>query len=143
MMVLEDLRLALRQICRAMGLPGNVATVVSLIVLGVGLNLVALRAVAYVGIGRHACHNQTALKGAARTELKVMRTVVVSTLKKIGDSGRRICFAQQRLIEEQRGGTEYHVRVGIVWLVPTGDPSCDATVANSKARKTAIAFVEC
>jgi hypothetical protein len=142
MMVLEDLRLALRQICRAMGLPGNVASVVSLIVLGVGLNLVALRAVAYVGIGRHACHNQTALQGAARTELKVMRTVVVSTLKKIGDSGRRMCFAQQRSIE-QRGGTEYHARGGIFWLVLPGDQGCDATVANSKARMTAVAFVEC
>ena len=38
MMMLEDLRLALRQICQAMGLPGNAATVVSLIVLGVALN---------------------------------------------------------------------------------------------------------
>jgi len=142
MMVLEDLRLALRQICRAMGLPGNVATVVSLIVLGVGLNIVALRTVAYVGIGRHTCHHQTTLQGAARTELKVMRTVVVSTLKKIGDSGRRICFAQERLIDE-RGGTEYHARVGVFWLVPSGDQGCDATVANSKARMTAIAFVEC
>jgi hypothetical protein len=143
MMLLEDLRLALRQICRAMGLPGNVATVVSLILLGVALNIVALRAVAYVGIGRHACHDQTALKGAARTELKVMRTVVVSTLKKIGDSGRRICFAQQRLIEEKKGVTEYHVRVGVIWLVPADNQGCDVTVANSKARKTAIAFVEC
>ena len=35
MMVLEDLRLALRQICRAMGLPGHAATVVSSIVLGI------------------------------------------------------------------------------------------------------------
>jgi hypothetical protein len=45
MMMLEDLILALRQICQAIGLSGNAATVVSLIVLGVALNLIALRAV--------------------------------------------------------------------------------------------------
>ena len=60
MMMLEDLRLALRQICRAMGLQGNAATVVSLIVLGVVLNVVALRAVQYVGIGRHHRQEKTA-----------------------------------------------------------------------------------
>ena len=62
MMMLEDLRLALRQICQAIGLSGNAATVVSLIVLGVALNLIALRAVEYAGIGGHTCHNRTALR---------------------------------------------------------------------------------
>jgi len=37
MMMLEDLRLALRQICQAIGIQGNAATVVSLIVLGSGV----------------------------------------------------------------------------------------------------------
>ena len=74
MMMLEDLRLALRQICSAIGLPGNVATVVSLIVLGLALNFTALRAVEYVGIGGHTCHDRTTLRSAARTELKVVRT---------------------------------------------------------------------
>lgn len=107
MTMLEDVRLALRQIFRSLGLPGDVATAVSLIVLGVALNVVALRAVQYAGIGRHVKHEQTTLRCAARTELKVMRTAVVSTLRKIGDSGWRRCVAQQRLMDPQteRTGT--------------------------------------
>jgi hypothetical protein len=142
MMMLEDLRVALRQICRAMGLPGDAATVVSLIVLGVGLNVVALRAVEYAGIGGHACHDRTGrtvLGSAARTELKVMRTVVVSTLKKFGDSGRRLIFSQQRL----REGSGYHVEVGSAWAAPTNDECCDAMVVSRSGRRMAVALVQC
>ncbi|MEO6806437.1 MAG: hypothetical protein ABI286_10255 [Edaphobacter sp.] len=107
MTMLEDARLALRQICRSFGLPGDVATAVSLIVLGVALNVVALRAVQYAGIGRHVKHEQATLRCATQTELKVMRTAVVSTLKKIGDSGQRRCIARQRLMDQrtERTGT--------------------------------------
>ena len=66
MTMLEDLRLALRQICQAMGLPGDAATVVSLIVLGVAMNIGALRAVEYVGIGGHARHDRERRCGAPR-----------------------------------------------------------------------------
>src|ERR1700730_12898346 len=118
MMMLEDLRLALRQICQAIGLPGDAATVVSLIVLGVVLNLTALRAVEYVGIGGHACHDRTALESAAQTELKVMRTVMVSTLKKIGDGGRRLCLARQWMMGEQTKGTEDRKEAGCEWGGP-------------------------
>ena len=142
MMMLEDLRMALRQICRAIGLPGDAATVVSLIVLGVALNIVALRAVEYVGIGGHACHDRTdrtALRSAARTELRVMRTVVVSTLKKVGDSGRRLIFSRQRLIE----GTDYHVEIGCAWATPTCNKSCDVMVVSRSGRRMAVALVQC
>ena len=44
MTLFEDLRLALRQICRAIGLSGTAATVVPLVVLGVALNIAALSA---------------------------------------------------------------------------------------------------
>jgi hypothetical protein len=89
---LEDLRLALRQICRAIGLSGTAATVVPLVVLGVALNIAALSAMEYMRNERHPCkvHNRTELRSAARTELKVMRTVLVSTLKKIGGGQRMV-----------------------------------------------------
>jgi hypothetical protein len=141
MMMLEDLRLALRQICQAMGLPGDAATVVSLIVLGVALNIGALRAVEYVGIGGHACHNRTPLQNAAQTELKVVRTVVVSTLKKIGDGGRRLCLAQQWLMDQQTKGTGYHVEVGCA--APASREGCDAMVVSRSGRKMAVAIVQC
>jgi hypothetical protein len=137
MMMLEDLRLALRQICRAMGLPGDAATVISLVVLGVALNIVALRTVTYVGIGRHTCHDRVALSSAARTELKVMRTVMTSTLKKIGNSGRRWCLARQK------DGTGYHIQVGFNWAAPTDNGGCDVTTASGHSKKMAIAVVQC
>ena len=143
MMMLEDLRLALRQICQAIGLPGNAATVVSLIVLGVALNLTALRAVEYVGIGKHTCHDRTALQSAAQTELKVMRTVAVSALKKLGDGGRRLCLARQWMMGQQTKGTGYHMEVGCDLAAPTSGEGCDVMVVSRSSRKMAITFVQC
>jgi hypothetical protein len=142
MMMLEDLRLALRQICQAIGLSGNAATVVSLIVLGVALNLTALRAVEYVGIGGHACHGRTALQRAAQTELKVMRSVAVSTLKKIGDGGRKLCLARQWMMGKQTKGAGYDMEVGCDWAAPNRK-GCDVMVVSRSGRRMAIAFVQC
>ena len=135
MMMLEDLRLALRQICQAIGLQGDAATVASLIVLGVALNLTALRAVEYVGIGGHTCHDRTALQSAAQTELKVMRTVAVSALNKVGDGGRRWCQARQWMMGKQTKGTG--------WAAPTCSEDCDVRVVSRSGRKMAISFVQC
>ena len=144
MMMLEDLRLALRQICRAMGLSGDAATVVSLIVLGVALNFIALRAVKYAGIGGHAaCHDRTTLESAAQTELKVMRTVMVSTLKKIGDSGRKLCLTREWMIGKQTNGTGYHMEVGSAWVAPTNSKGCEGMVVSRSSRKMAQTFVQC
>jgi hypothetical protein len=143
MMMLEDLRLALRQICQAIGLQGDAATAVSLIVLGVALNLTALRAVEYVGIGGHACHNRTNLQSAAQTELKVMRTVMVFTLKKIGDGGRRLCLARQWMMGKQTKGTENRIDAGCDWVAPTDGKGCDVMVVSRYSRRMAIAFVQC
>jgi hypothetical protein len=143
MMMLEDLRLALRQICQAIGLSGNAATVVSLVVLGVALNLIALRAVQYVGIGGHACHERTALRSAAQTELKVMRTVAVSALKKVGDGGRRWCLARQWVMGKQTKGTGYHMEVGFDSAAPASSEGCDVMVVSRSSRTMTMAFVQC
>jgi hypothetical protein len=144
MMMLEDLRLALRQICRAMGLPGNAATVVSLIVLGVILNVAALRAVEYMGIGGHRCRQSTALGSATHTELKVVRTVVASTLKKkIGDSGRRLCLARQRMMGQQTKGTRSHSEVGSAAAPSPSSGGCDVTIVSRSSRTMTIARVRC
>jgi hypothetical protein len=143
MMMLEDLRLALRQICQAIGIPGNAATVVSLVVLGVALNLIALRAVEYAGIGGHTCHDRTALRSVAQTELKVMRTVAVSALKKISDGGRRWCLAQQWRMGKQTEGTGCDVEVSCDWAAPTNSEGCDGMVVSRSSRKMAMAFVQC
>jgi hypothetical protein len=141
MTMLEDLRLALRQICQAIGLSGNAATVVSLIVLGVALNLIALRAVEYAGIGGHACHDRTVLESATHTEIKLVRTVVVSTLKKISDTGRRLCLARQWMIGEQTGDTDYSTEAGCDSKAPSNSTDCDVMVVSRSSRKMAMAFV--
>jgi hypothetical protein len=141
MMMLEDLRLALRQICQAIGLSGNAATVVSLVVLGVALNLIALRAVEYAGIGRHACNNGTVLESATHTELKLVRTVVVSALKKISDTGRRLCLARQWMIGEQTGDTDYSTEVVCDAKAPSNGTDCDVMVVSRSSRKMAMAHV--
>jgi hypothetical protein len=143
MTMLEDLRLALRQICQAMGLRGNAATVVSLIVLGVALNITALRVVEYAGIGRHVRHNRTVLRSAARTELKVVRTVVVSTLKKIGDGGRRWCSTRQGQLNQTTDGVLSRIKVGFVWVPPSNTQGCDVEVVGIHHRTMAISFVQC
>ena len=141
MMMLEDLRLALRQICQAIGLSGDAATVVSLIVLGVALNLIALRAVEYAGIGGHTCHDRTVLKSATHTELKLVRAVVVSALKKISDTGRRLCLARQWMIGEQTGDTDYNTEMGCDSKAPSNSTDCDVMVVSRSSRKMAMAFV--
>jgi hypothetical protein len=143
MMMLEDLRLALRQICQAIGLQGDAATVASLVVLGVALNLTALRAVEFVGIGGHACHNRTDLQSAVQTEMKVVRAVMVSTLKKIGDDGRRLCLARQWMMGKQTKGTGNRIGVGSDGGVPIEGKGCDVMVVSRYSRRMTIAFVQC
>jgi hypothetical protein len=140
MMMLEDLRLALRQICRAMGLSANAATVVSLIILGVALNAVALHAVKYMGVGRHAHREPIALRSAARTEIKVVRTVMVTTLKKISN-GRRWCLAQQTTTDQRT--KDYHVALGVSWTAPAGSDVCDVMFVSKSGPKLAVAVVQC
>ena len=93
--LLEDLRVELRQMCRAIGLSGTAATVIPLVVLGIALNVVALSAVGSVRMGHHTVCRKPALRSAAQTELKVVRTLLVSTLRTFGDGQRRWCSARQ------------------------------------------------
>jgi hypothetical protein len=95
MTTLEDLGAELRQLWRAFGLSGTAATVVPLVVLGIALNVVALSAVGSVQMGHRTTCNRPALRSAAQTELKVVRTLV-TTLRKFGDGQRRWCSARQQ-----------------------------------------------
>jgi hypothetical protein len=143
MTMLDDLRMALRQICGALGLSGTAATVVPLVVLGVALNVAALSAMEYMRSERHPRHGQTALQSAARTELRVVRTVLTSTLKKISAGKRRWCLAQQWVMDRKTEVKEYDLEVGFVWAAPSRSEGCDVTVASNPGRKAAIALVQC
>ena len=139
--LLEDLRLALREICRAIGLSGNALTVIPLVVLGVALNLVTLTVVNSVRSERHSDHAYTTLQSAGRTELKVVRTVVASTLKKIGDGEHKRCTGRNCLRDHQTKGT--HVELGLVPPAPTTGGGCDVEIIRGRRWKTAIASVKC
>jgi hypothetical protein len=140
MMMLEDLGLALRNICRAIGLSGDAATIVSVVVLGTALNIAALHVVSYVGLGRHARHEHTALRSAAQSELKVVRTVVVTTIKKIGNRSRSWCLAQQRKSDETK---DHHVDANRDWTAPADGDTCEVMVAGRSGPKLAVALVQC
>ncbi len=114
MTVLEDLRMALRQICGAIGLSRDAAAVVSLIVLGIALNAVALNAAESMRTRKHSTQGTKMLRRAARTELKVMRTVFVSTLKKIGDGQRGWCFAGQWQTDQEPAGMKHSLGANII-----------------------------
>jgi hypothetical protein len=140
-MLLEDLRLALREICRAIGLSGTALTVIPLVVLGVALNVITLAVIDNVRSERHSDHACTTLQSAGRTELKVMRTVVISTLKKIGDSERRRCLGRNCVRGRQTKLT--HVELGLVPSAPATGGGCDIEIIRGRRWKTAIASVKC
>jgi hypothetical protein len=143
MTVFEDFRLALRQICQAIGMSGTAATVVPLVVLGVALNIAALSATRYIRNERHPGHGHTALRCAAQTEAKVMRTVLVSTLKKIGNGQRRWCVAQQWMRDRQTEITRYRVEIGSVWATPKVSEGCDVEIASRHHSKATIVSAQC
>jgi hypothetical protein len=107
--LLEDLRVDLRHVCQAAGLSGTAASVVPLVLLGVALNVTALSVIGAVRSAKSSACNRPALRSAARTELKVVRAVLASTLKTIGDGRRRWCSAEQRLPDQQFGIMDLHI----------------------------------
>jgi hypothetical protein len=137
--LLEDLGLALRQMCRSMGLSSTASMVVSVVVLGVSLNLVALSVVRNV---RHSERHQvrTALWTAAHNEAKCAKAVWISSLKKIGARQRRWCIMQQKMVDRKPESTEYDIKVGVTWGGP-GNRTCDVALEDGTARR--IAFVAC
>jgi hypothetical protein len=138
MMLLEDLRLALRQICRTFGLSGTALTVIPLIVLGIALNLAALGVMKSMRTERHLdCGHTKTLGSAARTELKVMRTVLVSTLKKIGGGQ---CLTQRWMTDRRKEGQGYKTEV---WTAQSSGGGCDVEIVGSHRRKTTVATVRC
>jgi hypothetical protein len=143
MTLLEDLRLALRQICRTIGLEGTGATVVPLIVLGLALNFAALSATEFMRHGGKACRQQSALQNATRTEFKAMRIVLHSTIRKINNSRQRWCKTQQWVKNEQKKIDDYHVEVGVVWVPPTPNGGCDIKFLGNATRTRMVAVVQC
>jgi hypothetical protein len=89
--LLQDLRLLFGEACRGIGLSATTANVAGLVVMGVVLNIAALNVVGHARIEDCPRTEEAVLRSATQTEFKVVRAVLVSTLKKIGDGQRRHC----------------------------------------------------
>jgi hypothetical protein len=107
MTLIEDMRLFLQQMCGALGMSGTAMNVVPVVVLGVALNVAALGLVESVRTDERPTCQKTTLQAGAQTELKVMRTVVVSTLKTISKGQRRWCVARSWVSSLQREVANY------------------------------------
>jgi hypothetical protein len=145
MTLFEDLRLALRQMCQAIGLSGTAASVVPLVVLGVALNVIALSTTDYVRVGGHShrSHDRMALRNAARTEMKVVKAVLTSTFKKIGSGQRRWCLTEVINKDRRIGVVGDGFEVGFAWAIPSTREGCNVTIMGGSDRKMATALVEC
>ncbi|HXC96557.1 MAG TPA: hypothetical protein VNU92_12715 [Edaphobacter sp.] len=137
--LLEDLGNALKQACRSIGLSNTASTVVVLVVLGVVLNAAALSVVESMRNGKHPGHHQvrTALRTAARSEVKAVKAVWISSLKKMG---RNWCPTGRKTVDHKTESTEYDFKVGVTWGGP-GNRKCDVSLDDGSPRR--IAFVAC
>lgn len=118
MTLIEEMRLAVLQIWQSLGFEGSsrtAAAVVPALVLGIALNVVALGVVNSVGTGGHAGCPRTRLTSVARTEVKMVRALVTSTLKTICEGQRRICSARQWVLERQAGVARYRSEMSCRW----------------------------
>jgi hypothetical protein len=155
--MLEDIRLALRNICRQIGLDETASAIVPLLVLGLALNFLALSATEFLRESGKMRRNHLVTHNAvrtdlnvARTELKAVRTVVISTIKKFNNS-----CTHEWVMNQRKKLSGYRMEVGLVWsapsssqqAVPTSTDGCDVKLignANANPNSTKmIAFVQC
>ena len=155
--MLEDIRLALRNICRQIGFDETASAIVPLLVLGLALNFLALSATEFIRESGKMRRNPVAMHNAvrteisiARTELKAVRIVVASTFRKFNNS----CSGEWVMNQRKKLGN-YRLEVGLIWstpssaqpVVPTSTDGCDVKLignANANPNSTRmIAFVQC
>jgi hypothetical protein len=88
--LIEDMRLAIRSLWRSMGFEATAdtaASVVPVVLLGIALNVMALRVVDSVRPIKGKQHVARFVRG----EMKVVQTAVVGALRQIEESRRTLC----------------------------------------------------
>jgi hypothetical protein len=141
--LLEDITFALRRVCRAIGMDETASTVIPLVVLGLALNAAALGAAEFLQIGGKTSHTHAALRNAARTEMKAIRIVLHSTIKKVNDRKQQSCQPRQWVKKQQKHLNQYHPEVGAVWTAPAPREGCDLKLVGRPDQPRMIAFVQC
>jgi hypothetical protein len=141
MTLIEDMRLFLQQMCGAIGMSGTAMNVVPVVVLGVALNVTALSLVESVRPeGQPTCQKAT-LPAAAQTELKVMRTVVTSTLKTISRGQRGWCVARSWVSSFQREVAGYVMGTTGIRVAPMAYECARSTKETQKIKSCRLGVV--
>jgi hypothetical protein len=141
MTLIEDMRLFLQQMCGAIGMSGTAMNVVPVVVLGVALNVAALSLVENVRPeGEQTCQKAT-LPAAAQTELKVMRTVVTSTLKTISRGQQGWCVARSWVSSFQREVAGYVTGATGIRVAPMAYECARSTKEIQKSKSCRLGVV--
>jgi hypothetical protein len=141
MTLIEDMRLFLQQMCGAIGMSGTAMNVVPVVVLGVALNVAALSLVESVRTQGQPTCQKTTLQSAAQTELKVMRTVVASTLKTISKGQRRWCVALSWASSLQREVADYVMGTTGIRVAPMAYECARSTKEVQKSKSCRLRIV--
>jgi hypothetical protein len=142
MTLIEEMRLSLRQICGAIGMSRTATNVVPVVVLGIVFNVVALSLVANLRSEKHPVRQEATLSDAAQTELKVMRSVVVSTMKTIGMGQQGLCIAREWISGLQRESANATDEAIVLRSAPSAHVCSDSTkVFQNFAKKSRCRIV--
>ena len=139
--LIEDMRLFLQQMCRTLGMSGTAMNVVPVVVLGVVLNIAAIGLVESARTDERPACQKTTLRGAAQTELKVMRTVVTSTLKTISKGQRRGCVVRSWVSSFQREVADYVMGTTGIRIAPMAYECARSTKEIQKSKSCRLGVV--
>jgi hypothetical protein len=141
MTLIEDMKLFLQQMCGAMGMSGTAMNVVPVVVLGVVLNVAAIGLVESVRTNERPTCQKMTLQAGAQTELKVMRTVVTSTLKTISKGQRRWCVARSWVADLQREVADYVTGTTGIRVAPMAYECARSTKEIQKSKSCRLRVV--
>ena len=141
MTLIEDMRLFLQQMCGTIGMSGTAMNVVPVVVLGIVLNVAAMGLVESVRTDERPTCQKTTMQAAAQTELKVMRTVVTSTLKTISKGQRRWCVARSWVSDLQHEVADYVMGTTGIRVAPMAYECARSTKEIQKSKSCRLRVV--
>jgi hypothetical protein len=115
MSLVEDLRMTLQDLCRAVGLSGTAVAAVPAVLLGVVMNVIALGVIDGVRMHNHLACERAELKNVSKLEVKLIRAATVVTIKKMRMGCRGYCSAKQWAMNRREDARRYRREMSCVW----------------------------
>jgi hypothetical protein len=117
--LMEELRLLVLQVWQSLGFERSsktAAAVVPALIVGIVLNVVALGVMNGVRRnGRESCQ-KVGISHVAQSEVKIVQTVVIATLKGIDEGQRHFCRARQWMLDRHAQVMEYRSETRCAWM---------------------------